>query len=113
MPDGSEYIVNDLATLQRLYRERRISEDILIAPLNSLKWQSLKDLFDLSKWPDSAAPSSVTAEYATTVPETNVTEYGFNIARDLGLEKPSNRGARTAGILFLVNAALSFVSLIA
>jgi hypothetical protein len=112
MPDGSEFIVNDLATLQRLYREQRISCDVLVAPLNSVKWQALKDQFDLSQWPAAAPGTSGVPEYAAA-PDIQGTEYGFNAARDLGLERPSNRGARTAGVLFLANAALSFVALIA
>ena len=113
MPDGSEFIVNDEATLRRLYHEGRITENILIAPLNSLNWQSLKDQFDLSQWQTAAPPNLDAPAYAAAPQNGKSTEYGFNAVGDLGLEKPSNRGARTAGILFLINAALSFITLIA
>src|SRR5947207_3217631 len=94
MPDGTEFIVNDEATLRRLYHEGRITENILVAPLNSLNWQSLKDQFDLSHWQTAPPTNPSATSYAAAPQDGTRTEYGFNAAGDLGLEKPSDRGAR-------------------
>ncbi|HZS45477.1 MAG TPA: hypothetical protein VFC63_10275 [Blastocatellia bacterium] len=109
LSDGTEYVANDITVVQRLYREGRVTDTLLIQELNTSRWYQLNQLFDVSKWETTSTNGSV----AAAAPSPEAAElYGFSSDANRGLEKPSSRGVRMAGFLLLINALLNFATLI-
>src|SRR5258708_7370633 len=105
-PDGTEYFVNGLPALQKLYRERRIAANVLIQKLPVDTWMPMNEMYDISQWDSMTIPETQIAGTESATP------YGFGATRTPGFEIPSNRGMRAAGILLLINAALSILGLL-
>jgi len=106
-PDGTEYFVTGLPALQRLYRERSIAADVLIQKLPIDTWMPMNEMYDISQWDSMTIPETQIAGTESATP------YGFGAARTPGFEIPSNRGMRAAGILFMINALISILLLLA
>ncbi|HZS48855.1 MAG TPA: hypothetical protein VFC63_27530 [Blastocatellia bacterium] len=109
LPDGNEYMVNDLAELQRLYRQGQVTADVLVQPVGRYQWYPLKEFFNLSEWETFGDIGTGKSIPRDTV-DPAAAYYGHGPSKNIGLEKPSIRGMRAAGILLFINALIVLTS---
>lgn len=115
--DGQEHEGLDQFALKQWYFARRLKPDSFVLSSETGEWKLLKNLFDPAEWeaeerktrglgPEESiyiAPSQPSQQLSRPPEATSQTPYIYSRVNELGL--------RAAGILMLINAACTFVSL--
>jgi len=117
-PDGSEFFVSEMATLQRLYRNGSIDANTWIQTPDSKESRPLREVFNLLEWNPvpqtnvftNAATNNIAS--APPTPEKWAHLRYDNVETVEEFEKSTTRGVRPFGILLIINSLVTGALLI-